>query len=372
MEIDDLFSFGSDLHYQCMDLLRQRFVFGKFEMVDESSCCVGFNGRHVRQMPDRSFSVDMEKFIGERLELVSLAKGRKGEPKALANASETAQLRAVIGALAWAAKEGRPDAAAAASLGAGSFLKPTVPDIIDINKTVRLIKSNPALSIKIRAVPLEHLAWGVVSDASFANAYGGNSQGAYGINPFHEDLQLGTRVPCSLVSWKSGRIHKVVNSTLAAETQSLSKGLGELCWVVSIFNELTKPEFDLAKWEEELQQNKMIAITKDESSSELKERLAIVDAKALYDHLSRESVGPSQDKRTSLEIQVVRQLMNSIKGKVRWVPHPQMIVDGLTKKNGNLEALYQLLTTGEYQIVAEAENLENQREERKALGYNRR
>ena len=154
------------------------WTFGKFEMVDESSCGVGFNGRRVRQMPDRSFSVDMEKFIGERLEPVSLAKGRKGEPKALANASETAQLRAVIGALAWAAKEGRPDAAAAA---AGSFPKPPVQHIININKTVHLIKSNPSLSIKVRAVPLEHLAWGVVSDASFANAYGGNSQGAYGI-----------------------------------------------------------------------------------------------------------------------------------------------------------------------------------------------
>ena len=158
VEIDDLFSFGSELHYQKMDLLRQRFVFGKFEMVDESLCGVGFNGRRVRQLPDRSFSVDMEKFIGERLDPVALAKGRKAEPKSLANASEVAQLRAVIGALAWAAKEGRPDAAAAASLGAGSFPRPTVQDIIDINKTVRLIKSNPSLSIKIRAVPLQHLA----------------------------------------------------------------------------------------------------------------------------------------------------------------------------------------------------------------------
>ena len=372
VEIDDLFSFGSDLHYQKMDLLRQRFVFGKFEMVDESSCGVGFNGRRVRQLADRSFSVDMEKFIGERLDPVSLAKGRKADPKALANASEIAQLRAVVGALAWAAKEGRPDAAAAASLGAGSFPKPTIQDVIDVNKTVHLIKSNPSLSIKIRAIPLPNLAWGVVSDASFANAYGGNSQGAYGIIAFHEDLQRGTRVPCSLVSWKSGRIHRVVNSTLAAETQSLSKGLGELCWVVSIFNELTRADFELTKWEEELQKNKMIAITKDESSSDLKECLAIVDAKALFDHLSRESVGPSQDKRTSLEIQVVRQLMNSIKGKIRWVPHPQMIVDGLTKKNGNLEALYQLLVTGEYQIVAEAESLETKRVERENLGYNRR
>ena len=139
-----------------------------------------------------------------------------------------------------------------------------------------------------------------------------------------------------------------MNSTLAAETQSLSKGLGELCWVVSFFNELIDPKFELAEWETRLQDNKILAIAKDESQDQLKESLCIVDAKALYDHLSRESTGPSQDKRTSLEIQVVRQNMNAIKSVVRWVPHPNMIVDGLTKKFGNMTALHDLLNTGEY------------------------
>ena len=94
----------------------------------------------------------------------------------------------------------------------------------------------------------------MVSDAGFAKAYRGNSQGAYGVIAFHEDLQKGKRVPSSLISWKS---NKVVNSTLAAETQSLSKRLGELCWIVSIFNELTDPEF-------ELRRNKVVAIAKEE------------------------------------------------------------------------------------------------------------
>ena len=372
VEVDDLFTFGDEEHYKKIAELRERFRFGKFVMVQEAEQGVGFNGRRVKQLANFDFEVDMEKFIGERLEPISMAKGRKADPKALANDSEIAQMRAVIGALNWAAKEGRPDAAAAASLGAATFPKPVIQDLIDVNKAVHLIKTNPALAIKIRAIPFESLAWGVVSDASFANAYGGNSQGAYGVIAFHEDLQRGRRVPCSLVSWRSGRIHKVVNSTLAAETQALSKGLGELCWIVSIFNELTDPEFELAKWEEHLQQNKIVAIAKSQTEKELKESLCIIDAKALYDHLSRESTGPSQDKRTCLEIQVVRQNMNAIKGRVRWVPHPHMIVDGLTKKNANMAALYDLLMTGEYQIVSEAEALEEKLEERKQLGYNRR
>eukprot|EP00439_Symbiodinium_sp_Y106_P047484 s259_g6.t1 len=43
--------------------------------------------------------------------------------------------------------------------------------------------------------------------------------------------------------------------------------------------------------------------------------------------------------------------MNAINGEIRWVPHPKMIVDGLTKKGSSMEALYDLLDTGEYQIV---------------------
>ena len=83
----------------------------------------------------------------------------------------------------------------------------------------------------------------------------------------------------------------------------------------------------------------------------------ILDAKALFDNLSQESAGPSQDKRTCLELQLVRQNMNSINGKIRWVTHPSMPIDGLTKKSGNMHALYDLLISGEYHVMAESEAL---------------
>ena len=51
------------------------------------------------------------------------------------------------------------------------------------------------------------------------------------------------------------------------------------------------------------------------------------------------------DKRTGLEMQVVRQNMSGINVKIRWVPHARMVVDGLTKKSANLEALYDLMDT---------------------------
>ncbi|CAE7573255.1 RE1 [Symbiodinium sp. CCMP2592] len=353
VEVDDLFTFGNSVHSEKMQQLQQKFKFGKYEDVMLAKDGVGFNGRRIRQKENYEFEVDMHKFVCERLSPVQLSKGRRSEPKALANDSEINQMRAVIGALNWLAKEGRPDAAAAASLGASTFPRPVVQDILDVNAAVKLLKERPELTIRIRSIDMERLSWGVISDASFGNAHAGHSQGAYAVLAFDE-------------------IQKVVNSTLAAETQSLSKGLGELSWIVTLFNELTDVNFELVDWEERLKKNRMIAMAPDCSSDGLKSSLCIIDAKALFDHLSRETTGPSQDKRTGLEIQVVRQHMNAIAGEVRWIPHPQMIVDGLTKKGSNMKALYELLDSGEFQIVDMAEALEEKRKEREQLGYNKR
>ena len=372
VEVDDLFNFGSKLHYDKMNQLQEKYKFGKFEMIPPAENGVGFNGRRIRQKADYSFIVDMEKFVTERLEPIQMAKGRKADPKALASDSEVAQMRAVVGSLNWASREGRPDAAASASLSASKFPKPVVQDLIDLNKSIQIIKSRPDLNIKIRSIPVDKLAWGVMTDASFDNAGDGKSQGAYGVLAFHEDLQKGYRVPCSLVTWKSGRIQRVVNSTLAAEAQSLSKGLGELCWIMSVYNEMINPHFKIQNWEAEMEKNKILAMAPDTVSADFKEALCIIDAKALYDHLSRESVGPSQDKRTGLEIQIIRQTMNSVHAKVRWIPHPHMAMDALTKKGGNMEALYDLLDSGEFQIVEEAQALKDKKAERHLRGYNKR
>ena len=372
VEVDDLFTFGNSEHEKRMQALQEKFKFGKYEDVMDSKEGVSFNGRRIHQKKNYEFEVDMHKFVSERLSPVQLSKGRRSEPKALANDSEINQMRAVIGALNWLAKEGRPDAAAAASLGASTFPKPVIQDVLDVNAAVKLLKERPDLTIKIRSIEPSKLAWGVISDASFGNAYAGHSQGAYAVLAFDEKLKDGFRVPCSLISWRSGRIQKVVNSTLAAETQSLSKGLGELSWIVTLYNELTDPSFDLMEWEAQLKRNRVLAMAPDTSSDGLKSSLCIIDAKALFDHLSRETTGPSQDKRTGLEIQVVRQHMNSIAGEVRWIPHPHMVVDGLTKRGSNMQALYQLLDSGEFQIVDVAEVLEDRRRERQERGYNKR
>ena len=357
VEVDDLFAVGGSEFYANLEKLRERFQFGKFVFLKEEAQGASFNGRRIKQASNFDFMIDMEKFVDERLNPVSLEKGRKGQADDWATEDEKNATRAAVGSLTWAAKEGRPDAAVTASMVASKLNSLQIQDIIDLNKGIESIKARKDLALKIQSIPMDQLCWGVVTDASYANAVKGKSQGAYAVLAFEEKLMSKGEGKCHILHWRSGKIHRVVNSTLAAETQSLSRGLAELTWTVTVFNEFTTKDFDMRCWQEALAKRRLSALVSDESEPELKRGISIVDAKSLYDHLSKETTGSTDDKRTALEMQVIRQAMAETATGIKWVPHPQMIVDALTKKGGNLFPLYDLIDSGVYRLFESNKNL---------------
>lgn len=292
--------------------------------------------------------LDMQKFVEERLETVPLAKGRKAEEEA--SLEEREATRAAVGSLTWAAKEGRPDAAAAASLVASALSSLKVQDVMDLNKAIVAVKKRADLSLKIQSIPLSVLQWGVITDASYANASKGRSQGAFAVIAFEEKMVMEGSGKCNLLHWRSGKIQRVVNSTLAAETQSLSRGLSELSWTVTVFNELTTEDFNMKDWEGALHQRRLQAFASEKTEPDLKS-ICVVDAKSLYDHLSKETIGTASDKRTALEMQVIRQTLAETSTSIKWLPHPKMVVDVLTKRNGNIEPLHHLLDSGVFSLA---------------------
>ncbi|CAE8627158.1 unnamed protein product, partial [Polarella glacialis] len=357
VEIDDLSTVGHEEHKARLDQLSKRFKFGKYRSIHGDSDGTSFNGRRIRQKLDYGFEVDMSKFVKERLSTVKFAKGRKSTPGALANASEISQGRSVEGGLQWAARIGRPDAAGPASIIAGTFPAPLIQDLIDLNKAVEALQKRPDLNLKIHPIPLCDLRLGCVSDASFANAAENRSQGSQGVIAYHKDLVKGKTAQCSLLRWRSGKIQQVVNSTLAAETRSLSTAVAQLTWHLCMLHDVCYGNFSLKDWRSELQPNGADMFIKNTADTKLKEAICIVDAKSLFDHLARETVGGA-DKRNAIEIQIIRENLSDIAAGVRWVPHQQMIVGALTKRQGNLDALYQLLDGGALQITEESSEMQ--------------
>ena len=359
VEVDDLFMVGGAKHEEKMEDLRRRYKFGKWIKLEEEKEGCSFNGRRIRHK-EGTFLIDMEKFIEERLNYIEIRKGRASQKKEEADEDEVSAARAACGALNWLSKEGRPDAAGPSSLLASKLASLKVEDLYHINDAIKQLKEKSRLAIQIQ--PLRNMRLSVVTDASFANC-GFHSQGGHVLIAHEADLRSGKATKTNVISWRSGKLQRVVNSTLAAETQSLSRGLADLLWAMVTLQEFVDGKFILHKWPERLSGSEAIALIGAKSDKTLKESLAIVDAKSLFDYLSKETVG-GQDKRTAIEVQIIREDLNAIAAEVRWVDHPAMLADGMTKLKGSNGALYRVLETGIFSIQEEMEHLKARQEAR--------
>ncbi|CAK9032521.1 unnamed protein product, partial [Durusdinium trenchii] len=169
------------------------------------------------------------------------------------------------------------------SLMVSKLSKMTVEGIVQMNQVVLELKDKADLCLQIQ--PLKRMRLSVVTDALFANS-GFHSQGGHLVLAHESQLRDGHSMPTNIVAWRSGKLQRVVNSTLAAETQSLSRGL-------SFFGDhgdgAGAPGRELQNvkaWRERLGGEELLVMGSEASEGFLKESLAVVDAKSLYDHLS--------------------------------------------------------------------------------------
>ena len=73
-----------------------------------------------------------------------------------------------------------------------------------------------------------------------------------------------------------------------------------------------------------------------------------IDAKSVFDALIKECAGNRQDRRTAVDLAIVRETLKAQCSHIRWIPHPLMPADSMTKADpsaGN-GALRHLLRTG--------------------------
>ena len=102
----------------------------------------------------------------------------------------------------------------------------------------------------------------------------------------------------------------------------------------------------------------MVAARSSDAQLRLPKVSSIGDAKSLYDHLHTETSGGANDKRTAIDIQIVRSSMEAQGAIVRWVDHGGMYAHAMTKRNGNVPLLQILMWTGRICITEEAAILE--------------
>lgn len=138
-----------------------------------------------------------------------------------------------------------------------------------------------------------------------------------------------------------------------------------------MYYELTHDEFEVRSWRKYVQRQSYTAFSKYDETADLCDALALVDAKSLYDLLENETTGGS-DKRAALDIQALRDELQELRGRIRWVDHMRMPADVLTKQQGRNDTLKEILETVMFGITDETATLKARSVVRQNGGYNRR
>ena len=101
--------------------------------------------------------------------------------------------------------------------------------------------------------------------------------------------------------------------------------------------------------------------------------LVATDCKSLYDHVQSQSAPTLDDRRTALDIIILRESLAKTSGILRWLPTDRMIADALTKESPEaFDLIRACIKNGRYQISPESTVLEwrsAERERRKLKNH---
>ena len=345
VHVDDTALGGDEKHplFQAsLKALKDRFPYRKWRVGEGEFC-----GSWYQQFPDSSIQMSMKAFA-EKIRSINIPKGCK--PDTPLNDQQIKVLRAVNGSLNWLASQSRPDLSVQTSFSQQAFPKPTISDYRVANQAIRRARLESDLGITFQPVDPKALTVVCHSDAAWANV-GAHTQAGYIIGFTHSDLQQAHEVSWTPACWKSYRLSRAVNSTLAAESQAMSTATGSVEWILLLLSEILDGPLDVRACREVLRKRRPILVT---------------DCKSLYDHLQSPSSPTSiDDRRTSIDIVIIRESVRLMYAHVRWVPTNRMLADAFTKDAGDpTDLLRACIKRSCYQISPEETVLEYQALER--------
>ena len=147
-----------------------------------------------------------------------------------------------------------------------------------------------------------------------------SSQGGYLLFFYDAEMEHSAEPrPITVAAWKSYKLKRCTVNTLSAETQSMLYGIGQIHWHRGLLYELFYNPLSLSGWEQEVAPIPFVAVT---------------DSKSLYDTVTkcRNSSAHVDDRRTAIDLSILRRDLAVTKGQVRWVEGRNMLSDPLTKK----------------------------------------
>eukprot|EP00438_Fugacium_kawagutii_P009740 Skav214264 [mRNA] locus=scaffold1877:74991:79319:+ [translate_table: standard] len=233
---------------------------------------------------------------------------------------EVTELRGLLGSLQWPAVQSSPHLQASTSTLTGTVTKGLAQTVFETNKLLKFAKENLDVGLSFpRLGPLQDLRMITAFDASFCSRPDGSSQGGYFILLAPKRVLETEEDFYHILDWRSFKLPRVARSSLAAEAQAAGVASDATEFTCRYYEHLLHPDLPLA------------SLLKLPSSLD---PVMITDAKVVFDSYHREAlVSNVTDRRSSLEVRVVKEQMQSVNGTLRWVSSDRQLADGLTKSS---------------------------------------
>ena len=302
--VDDLICAGGEMFERgVLDPLKQKYTISKLEKHKFTH-----TGLSISQNKD-SIEVSMSDFARKlsAMDLVVPPEVRDLNPK------EYTEFRGIVGRLNWLSCCTRPDLAFKTVEFSTKFQKATTSDLKDIGRCVKKVEIS---DYQVRFPKLEEssLKLVVYTDASLGNLNNGGSCGGY------ITLLVDKNGNSCPINWQSGRLKRVCNSTLGAETLALVNGLDDCMYNRDILEVLLGRKLDL---------------------------VGIVDNRSLVEAIG--STSQVSEKRLRREICAIKDMVAKDNLTILWVPTVRQLADILTKSGVNANNMAKTMSTGKLQ-----------------------
>lgn len=258
-------------------------------------------------------TVDQFDYV-EKMKIRSpLAKKKKTDPL---TEEELSMFRSNVGALQWVSRGTRPDLGFEAIDLSTRFSKATFDDLqrsVKALKKLKLEKERCKFTVP-RLGNLEKWNLEVSTDASW-----GNHQDGVCSMSGHVVLLVGESNKSVPLSWESGKIQRVVNSTLAAEMLACKKGLEDAFFLKTLLEEICKETIEIHGW---------------------------VDHKGAVQSIN--STNTLVDKRLRIDTAMIRQMIDKKEiASVAHCPGKDQLADCLTKRGADGSKLLDIINSGQ-------------------------